>query len=296
MGSTNQLPRDCPQSIRELLSEPIDASFSAVELDSWSGTTGAKDNERHRWVSASLVIDRWPSLELAVAALANQRQLGEELGEINGSVQMLYPGAEPNQVHGDGGELPSNWTVLDRTASWPGSMVAYHPDPGALTIGIGESLRTLHQLDTNNPNRFQLVGSPGWEHLATQVRNRLSADDFDPMTLREPYSRYQADQLLDMFESGRPSDEAGSLESEVISHGNFRPANVLVSGGVPAGFLGLSAMRVIDRHFDLAQMHLAISAQLGPEAVFGFYEGYGSDPNLVAIDHYVFAHSLLSVS
>jgi aminoglycoside phosphotransferase len=62
--------------------------------------------------------------------------------------------------------------------------------------------------------------------------------------------------------------------------------------GEVAGIRGEFGL-VGDRHLDLAVIQHSIHRTLGAEAVFGFYEAYGSDPNIVALDHYVLTGLLL---
>ena len=59
--------------------------------------------------------------------------------------------------------------------------------------------------------------------------------------------------------------------------------------GIGSGGYGI----VSDRHLDLAVLHHSIHTTLGAEAVFSFYEAYGSDPSLVLLDRYVIAAHLL---
>ena len=46
-------------------------------------------------------------------------------------------------------------------------------------------------------------------------------------------------------------------------------------------------------HFDLAIVQRSLHYDLGPAAVFGSYEGYGADPDLVRLDHFVLASLLI---
>jgi aminoglycoside phosphotransferase len=59
---------------------------------------------------------------------------------------------------------------------------------------------------------------------------------------------------------------------------------------------GFGSLIVADRHLDLAIAHLSVGAVLGQEAVFGFYDAYGRDPDLIRLDRAVLvAHVLGAV-
>ncbi len=289
MSSTDQLPASCPPRLVEVVGQmPVVAQTQAEIAGYPTRPDEAEPVRCSRWLTENLVIDRWPTVADAAEAIGNQSVLAREIG-----------GPIPAEISGWSGQ-ESKWTMLTRSQSWPASMVTSHPDPGQLAIGVGASLKRLHDLDvkvvgelrgSNVEGGLEGAAVDSWDRLASQVRSELQSSRFVSAQLPEPYNRYGADQLLEMFEGGRPASA-----DNVVSHGNFTPANVLVADGRPAGLLGLSAVRIIDRHFDMARMHLAISGQIGSEAVFGFYEGYGMEPNLIAVDHYIFAHTLLQSS
>ncbi len=68
----------------------------------------------------------------------------------------------------------------------------------------------------------------------------------------------------------------------VCSVGRLSVDRMLLSDGevvdIGGGPFGLMA----DRHLDLAVLHHSLHLTLGADAVFGFYEAYGIDPDLVA--------------
>ena len=64
-------------------------------------------------------------------------------------------------------------------------------------------------------------------------------------------------------------------------------ANLFHDGDRPSGVTGVHRLGVADRHLDLAIIHRSLQAAFGAEAVFGFYQGYGHTPKLVALDHYL---------
>ena len=300
MDPSGHLSADCPAPIVELVGDAVMVAGSSAhnlavgDADGGGvpvGVAGSRDARADRWINARWIsdrwiVDRWDSPDAAAVAAVNQSALATHLGGPTVAISIMADGAGGPDSAASG---PASWVALERSGSWPGNMVEHHPEPAALAAGLGRSLHALHHLDPTTVSAdLKLCHGEGWEGVAQQVESRLDANNFEPRELREPYRRYGPEQLWEMFRGARPQQE-----DLVINHGQFLPSNVLVSGGETGGLLGLSSMRLADRHFDLARMHLAIHELLGGEAVFAFYDAYGSEPNLIAIDHYIFAHTLL---
>lgn len=84
-----------------------------------------------------------------------------------------------------------------------------------------------------------------------------------------------------------PPGRPGARPDLVVGHGRPLVGHVLVDAAGPSGLLGLDRLAVVERHHDLAVAHRHIQTLFGGEAVFGFYEGYGRDPDLIRLDRAV---------
>ncbi len=175
----------------------------------------------------------------------------------------------------------------------PASAPEKHAEPGRLAPVVGQGLRRLHDLD---PPSLVEHGA-GWTDLADECRRRADADLIDPSALPTPYDRYRAEQLLSLLAETRPANE-----DPVRCHGAATLDRFLIVDGEFAGFTDLTEkadldrLPIVDRHLDLAVVHLDVHRILGPEAVFALYDGYGRDPDLAALDHYVLMAHLLGRS
>lgn len=175
------------------------------------------------------------------------------------------------------------WLVSERLVGVPAHRPDLHGDVGSLAEVAGNALRELHALSVD------LVPSTmesGWDALdalaSASVAEGLGEVD-------EPYQRYTGEQLLELWRQGRPD-----AEDLVICHGDPALPNLIAQQGVFAGWVDLGAVRVADRHLDLAHAHASIHRNLGPEAVYVFYDTYGQDPSLLHLDHYLLAKQLRS--
>ena len=112
----------------------------------------------------------------------------------------------------------------------------------------------------------------------------------DPASLPEPYDRYEADRLVEIWSDGALPESYES--NSVVLAGSLTIDRMFLTDGELTGLSGDFGL-VGDRHLDLAVVQHSIHRQLGAEAVFGLYEAYGSDPNIVVLDHYVLAGLLL---
>lgn len=180
------------------------------------------------------------------------------------------------------------WLVRESTSS---GVAADQPDVHGhvegLVDGIAEVLRRLHETAVDE-TAVDPDPSVYWQGIADQVSANVESGVVDPSRMSDPYSRYTAQQLHEMWLGTKPA-----THEVVLCHGNPRLASFFFEGPTFVGCDDVASIRLADRHLDLAIVHHEIHHQYGPEAVFRFYESYGQDPDLVRLDHYILASMLL---
>lgn len=175
------------------------------------------------------------------------------------------------------------WLVTSRLAGEPADRFEALGDIQGLVELLGRSLRALHDLDTDG---FPFAA--GWEAVRADVERRRDRGDIDPTTLPEPYCRYDADRLVELWSEGRPT----ASEDLVVCHGAPTMTNFIVDGPNLSGLANVDDLRLADRHLDLAVIHRSLHETLGGESPLIFFDAYGLDPGLVQLDHYVLADML----
>jgi aminoglycoside 3'-phosphotransferase-2 len=174
------------------------------------------------------------------------------------------------------------WLVSERLPGVPAHRPDLHGDVGSLAEVAGAALRALHALPLDAaPANVER----GWDALAAVAEATVARGVGE---VDEAYVRFTPDDLLSIWCAGRPS-----AEELVICHGDPALPNLMAHQGSFTGWLDLGAMRIADRHLDLAHAHASIHRNLGPEAVYVFYEAYGRDADLIRLDHYLLAKQLL---
>lgn len=169
------------------------------------------------------------------------------------------------------------WLVIERPEAAPGHQPEAQSEPDGVPSALGQTLRRLHDLDTE-PCPF----ARSWTDLVDELSGAVDAGRLRTERLPEPYRRYELGRLLELINEGRPSEE-----EPVVAHGSPILSNLFLARGEPASMIGVHRLGLADRHVDLAVITRQLQAAFGPEAAFGFYEGYGRDPDLVRLDHYV---------
>ncbi len=169
------------------------------------------------------------------------------------------------------------------SAGVPADRPDLHGDLPGLPAALGRGVARIHAapIPVDTP-RFNVLDA---------IRDRLEAGLISTSSMPEPYDRYSAKELSELFEQS-PGDEA-SAGGPTCVVGRLTLDRVLLADGEVSGIGGGGYGLVSDRHLDLAVLHHSIHTTLGAEAVFGFYEAYGSDPSLVLLDRYVIATYLL---
>lgn len=181
--------------------------------------------------------------------------------------------------------LDGAWTLTAVPDGAPAHRPDHHPRPDSLPARIGTVLARLHTLDTASCPFARPTTRPVEEVRAAIDDGRLVTE-----LLPTPYDRYPAERLLEMID-GAPTRAPDS----VVAHGapllaNFWPS--FTDDG--ATLIGLHHLGVADRAADLAVIHRQLQDGFGPEAVFAFYETYGRDPDLVALDQHLLIDAVRS--
>ena len=166
----------------------------------------------------------------------------------------------------------------------------HHGDLDGVVAAVARALRALHTLD---PSDAPLPA--GWDALERTIELE-GIETADPaVELAAPYDRYSLADLRSIWVGGRPA-----TEDLVVCHGRATLDQFWVTttpdadGRVEVTALGdAERFRVADRHLDLAVVQQSLLAVYGFEAVVLFYEHYGTDPDMLRLDHYVLAGLLL---
>lgn len=168
-----------------------------------------------------------------------------------------------------------SWLVTEANGI-PADRPELHGDAGQLVAAVADALRRLHALPVDD-----CPFDAGWDQLDAEVASALSWGRIDRGSLIQPFDRYEPERLVELWRQGRPQHE-----EPTVVHGNPELSNVLADGPSPTGLLDVGRLGVGDRHLDLAIVHQSIQRHLGPHAVFAFYDAYGTDPDLVRLEHY----------
>ncbi len=210
-------------------------------------------------------------------------------------------GAEADGLGLIGAQLPcpsvvlhhGEWLVTTVPDGEPATAPERQPKPDDVPSAIGAALRRLHDLDPStvlgSPSR-RTRGSGVGESLEARIQSGLAGGAIDPAALPDPYRRYGAVELAAMVRDGAERSVAAARragDADVVNHGDPTVGNWFLSGGALAGTTGLHRAGPADRHLDLAIAYRSISDHFGPEAVFGFVDAYGTDPDLVRLDHHM---------
>ncbi len=235
---------------------------AAGPVEGWSPL----ESSDHVWAAPETVVKR--------GAPGRATAEAERLGWLAGRVPV------PAVVHvADGGA--DGWLVTERLAGHPSHRVDLHGDIGGITTTVATALRALHDTPVD-PATFPFA--TGWQALADELGAGI--DGVDPATLPDPYRRYDAARLLEIWLGGRPD-----VEDLVLCHGRPELANLIVDPA-PVGWVDVGRLRLADRHADLAIIQHSLHQRFGPDSVFAFYEAYGFDADLVRLDHYLLASFL----
>lgn len=250
---------------------PADVLDIAGPVDDWQLVESTSPAACHVWLTSDVAIKRVAATGegLVQAEAANATALRPHL-----------PTARPLVVSFDEAFA---WLVSDRLPGSPAHRPDLHGDVGSLANAAGRTLASLHALpfpDHDLPK--------GWSALREDLTRSVRAGAVEDAILPEPYNRYTASELLAMWTESPPL-----FDDLVLCHGDPSLPNFLVEQGRLTGLVDLGGMRIADRHLDLAIAHRSVQRNLGPEAVYVFYEAYGTDPDVLRLDHYLLGSLLL---
>lgn len=169
------------------------------------------------------------------------------------------------------------WLAADVVGATAANRPEAQPEPDLVPAAIGEGLRTIHDLD---PDSCPFTRS--WAETTAELAAMIKAGRVRSAALREPYSRYEPERLMELIAEGEPDGH-----DLVVTHGGATLSNLLLAPDAPVTFIGVHRLGVADRHVDLAVITNQLQAAFGPESLYGFYEAYGRDPDLVRLDHYL---------
>ncbi len=186
------------------------------------------------------------------------------------------------------------WLVTTAPVGHPATEPERQPRPDEVPSIIGAALRRLHDLDPTTV----LEGSGGAERISRSSDSLLAAISagladatIDPSALPDPYRRYGAADLAAMVAEGAERSAAAARragdDAPVMSHGHPVVGNWFLQGGATAAVTGLHQAGQADRHLDLAIVYRSLTDHFGAEAVFGFVDAYGIDPDLIRLDHHL---------
>jgi aminoglycoside phosphotransferase len=192
------------------------------------------------------------------------------------------------------------WLVTARPATASAAEPDRHAEPGLLAAAVGHGLRQIHDLppallgpSATDDATAEVTDLAGWGVVVARCRAAVAAGRVDAADLVAPYDRYEPERLLDLLAERFP-DGVDRDRAPVLCHGAADPARFAVDAGRFAGLDRWDGPLVADPHLDLAAAHLGVQRSLGAEAVYGLYEGYGSDPELIVLDRAILAVVLLS--
>ena len=161
----------------------------------------------------------------------------------------------------------------------PASRPDLHGDLPGVPGALGRALRKIHTSPI--PDRAAPFD------LTQAMTHRLSDGEIVPEELGEPYRRYSAEALVEAWQNapGRSDEMTCCIGRPTIDR-------MLLAAGEVSDVEGEFGL-VVDPHLDLAVMQHSLHRALGGEAVFGFYEAYDSQPDLLRLDRADLAARLL---
>lgn len=293
---------ECPPALQQRLGDGPSTPFSrppqppseaaADPTEAWVDHTGGGE----AWLVADHLVRHHPTPGQATAEAERRAWLADALDTPNGSGDDGTdddPGGTPD-ADGAGADLrvvsaPSlldgAWTLTTVPDGAPAHRPDRHPRPDSLPARIGTALARLHALDP--------ASCPFTRPMTLLVEEVRAAIDDGRLVIEllpTPYDRYPAERLLEMIDSAPTRDP-----DPVVAHGAPLLANIWPSfTDDGATLIGLHHLGAAERAADLAVIHRQLQDGFGPEAVFAFYETYGRDPDLVALDRHLLIDAVRS--
>ncbi len=136
---------------------------------------------------------------------------------------------------------------------------------------IGHATALLHAMEPGSVP----PGSSVEEQVKAALREGTEVGE-----LPEPYARYSASEL-----SSRLQSVDARSNGEVPIHGDLKVADFSIdSRGRVRAINTQKALHLGDPIWDLASLQLDLAQTYGAGAVFEFFAGYGSEPDLLKLD------------
>jgi aminoglycoside phosphotransferase len=176
-----------------------------------------------------------------------------------------------------------DWLVTTAPPGLPADRPERHPRPDDVPSGLGAALRQLHDLPAGDCPFDAEAGA------VAGIEAALAADRLDPARLPPPYDRYPPARLVELLaqSAGAAGGTRAAPADRVVCHGAPGVGRWYLDGGRPGSVVGVHRLGLADRHLDLAVACRSLQLHFGPESVFGFLDGYGRDPDLVRLDHFI---------
>lgn len=264
------------------LEPPNDIVSLVGAMQTWEPIGSTNDRGEHTWVSGDHVIKAFPRGG-AQAEAERFRWLASTAPTATVALVSTgeNSGGDEASVSGTGsGDL--DWLVTQRLDGVAAHRIEAHGDMQGVPATLARALRDLHESPVET-DTFPF--GIGWAALAADIEQ--VSDDLDSTRLPDPYCRYEARRLVEIWQQGRPDGE-----DLVLCHGDPSVPNLVINPAV-VGWVDVGRLCLADRHLDLAIAQYSIHRNFGPDAVFAFFEAYDFDPDLVRIDHYLLANFLL---
>lgn len=200
------------------------------------------------------------TLFVKIAVGANQDTLLGERDRLLWLEQagVAAPRMEDLCVHGD-----ASWLVMTAVAGR--NALLSSETPATKVRLVAEALRALHGIDA--------ATCPFDETLAVKLSrasDNVAARRVDDQDLCDDHVGMSPEALFERAVRLRPSDE-----DLVVTHGDATLDNVILKGGVFAGFVDCGRLGRADRYQDLAIMARNIRSNLDPSLVETFLDAYG---------------------
>ncbi len=246
---------------------PDDVVAAAGPVEAWQAAEASNDRGEHVWFARDLVVSRQP---LGVGRAQAERMAWLVRRAPTAAVELVVSDDE------------FDWVITQRLSGHPSHRIDAHGDMQGVPATFARALRALHELPVEVDD---VPFGVGWQAIDDQIEAGVSA--LDPAELPDPYSRYSAERLVEIWRHGRPASE-----DLVLCHGDPSLPNLIIDPAV-VGWVDVGRLCLADRHLDLAIAQYSIHRNFGPDAVFAFFEAYEIDPDLVRLDHYLLASFLL---
>ena len=161
--------------------------------------------------------------------------------------------------------LEEDWLLTTRVAGEDLTHPTYLSDPKRLCDALGETLRMLHGLPTEDCP----VQNKNERYLTTAANNR-NAGLFDPSYSLLDTTAEDAWQYV--------KEKETFLQKEVLLHGDYCLPNLLLDHWKFSGFIDLGGAGIGDRHIDLFWGAWTLQYNLKTDAYRErFFEAYGKD-------------------